>query len=337
MRLICPNCSAQYEIDASLIPDEGRDVQCSNCGHNWYELPPPPEVTASNPDVQFEPDAVAESEPESDTDTDTDTDTETAVVVEDDPATDIEPGSEPLATAPDEDLPEEIASQESEPHEETPSPSENEEEDEDDWNWPQTRAVSLDIPKEENSQKERQRRPAELAALEILKEEADRELARREEEAAAPIESQPDLALDDPRDRDTPSRALRARMARLRGEDEDEEENEEADLQPEEAPEEDDAYREPRKDLLPDIDEINSSLRPAGLAGGQRSEEEEAEHRRGFRIGFIGIVALVVLLIVTYTQAPTIASLVPGTETALIGYVDWANGVRDTIGGLFGG
>ena len=40
MRLICPNCSAQYEIDASLVPDEGRDVQCSNCGHTWFELPP---------------------------------------------------------------------------------------------------------------------------------------------------------------------------------------------------------------------------------------------------------------------------------------------------------
>ena len=43
MRLICPNCSAQYEIDATLVPDEGRDVQCSNCGHTWFELPPPPE------------------------------------------------------------------------------------------------------------------------------------------------------------------------------------------------------------------------------------------------------------------------------------------------------
>ena len=40
MRLICPNCSAQYEIDVTLIPDEGRDVQCSNCGHTWFELPP---------------------------------------------------------------------------------------------------------------------------------------------------------------------------------------------------------------------------------------------------------------------------------------------------------
>ena len=44
MRLVCPNCSAQYEIDPSMIPDEGRDVQCSNCGHTWFELPAPPEM-----------------------------------------------------------------------------------------------------------------------------------------------------------------------------------------------------------------------------------------------------------------------------------------------------
>lgn len=36
MRLICPNCGAQYEVDASIIPPNGRDVQCSNCGTNWF-------------------------------------------------------------------------------------------------------------------------------------------------------------------------------------------------------------------------------------------------------------------------------------------------------------
>ncbi len=39
MRLVCPNCGAQYEIDADLIPPEGRDVQCSACGHAWFEAP----------------------------------------------------------------------------------------------------------------------------------------------------------------------------------------------------------------------------------------------------------------------------------------------------------
>src|SRR5690606_10988567 len=38
MRLICPSCGAQYEVDESVIPDGGRDVQCSNCGHAWFQL-----------------------------------------------------------------------------------------------------------------------------------------------------------------------------------------------------------------------------------------------------------------------------------------------------------
>ncbi|AWB49824.1 hypothetical protein HYN69_16100 [Gemmobacter aquarius] len=39
MRLICPNCDAEYEVDDAAIPDGGRDVQCSNCGHGWFQLP----------------------------------------------------------------------------------------------------------------------------------------------------------------------------------------------------------------------------------------------------------------------------------------------------------
>lgn len=39
MRLICPNCDAQYEVDAGMIPAEGRDVQCSACGHVWFQSP----------------------------------------------------------------------------------------------------------------------------------------------------------------------------------------------------------------------------------------------------------------------------------------------------------
>ena len=39
MRLICPNCGAQYEVPDDVIPSGGRDVQCSNCGHTWLESP----------------------------------------------------------------------------------------------------------------------------------------------------------------------------------------------------------------------------------------------------------------------------------------------------------
>ena len=43
MRLICPNCSAQYEVPPEAIPPTGRDVQCSACGRTWFERPPEPE------------------------------------------------------------------------------------------------------------------------------------------------------------------------------------------------------------------------------------------------------------------------------------------------------
>ncbi len=40
MRLTCPNCGTQYEIDAALLPAEGREVQCSACGHVWFQDAP---------------------------------------------------------------------------------------------------------------------------------------------------------------------------------------------------------------------------------------------------------------------------------------------------------
>lgn len=47
MRLVCPNCGAQYEVDDALIPAEGRDVQCSDCGHAWYFSPVPASADAA--------------------------------------------------------------------------------------------------------------------------------------------------------------------------------------------------------------------------------------------------------------------------------------------------
>ncbi|WP_406735913.1 zinc-ribbon domain-containing protein [Thioclava sp. GXIMD4215] len=37
MRLTCPKCAAQYEVNDSVIPDAGRDVQCANCGTMWFQ------------------------------------------------------------------------------------------------------------------------------------------------------------------------------------------------------------------------------------------------------------------------------------------------------------
>lgn len=52
MRLICPSCGAQYQIQEGLIPPAGRDVQCSNCGHSWFEkLEPPRDLPEPEPDL----------------------------------------------------------------------------------------------------------------------------------------------------------------------------------------------------------------------------------------------------------------------------------------------
>lgn len=63
MRLVCPNCDAEYEIDGAAIPKAGRDVQCSNCGHAWYQNHPEAEADlkadrAEQPPVAVEPDPV---------------------------------------------------------------------------------------------------------------------------------------------------------------------------------------------------------------------------------------------------------------------------------------
>ena len=35
MIITCPNCNKKFKIDNSLIPGEGRDLQCGSCNHVW--------------------------------------------------------------------------------------------------------------------------------------------------------------------------------------------------------------------------------------------------------------------------------------------------------------
>ena len=36
MIITCPNCNKQFKIDNSLIPHEGRNLQCGSCDHVWF-------------------------------------------------------------------------------------------------------------------------------------------------------------------------------------------------------------------------------------------------------------------------------------------------------------
>jgi len=64
MRLVCVNCDAEYEVDAAAIPLAGRDVQCSNCGHAWFQ--PHPDAVAGDEAEQdiFDAEPVEEVEVE---------------------------------------------------------------------------------------------------------------------------------------------------------------------------------------------------------------------------------------------------------------------------------
>ena len=36
MIITCPNCNKQFMIDNSMVPDEGRNLQCGSCNNVWF-------------------------------------------------------------------------------------------------------------------------------------------------------------------------------------------------------------------------------------------------------------------------------------------------------------
>jgi predicted Zn finger-like uncharacterized protein len=189
-------------------------------------------------------------------------------------------------------------------------------------------------------------RQLDPAVADILRQEAEAEHeARRKRQQADqdPLESQPDLGLDeggslgveddydevDADDDDTESaddsdyRAsqARSRMARMRGEP---------------APEGvmGAAAATSRRELLPDIEEINSTLRSdsdrAESAAHLAEEEEDARQSRrgGFRRGFLLMILLFVALTLIYVFAPQLARAVPQLDPFLSGFVTWVDGLR---------
>jgi predicted Zn finger-like uncharacterized protein len=60
MRITCPSCKAQYEIDDGLLPEDGREVQCSACGTVWFQ-DHPLILTERSPAPVAPPEASAEA------------------------------------------------------------------------------------------------------------------------------------------------------------------------------------------------------------------------------------------------------------------------------------
>ncbi|MAM61953.1 zinc-ribbon domain-containing protein [Maritimibacter sp. UBA3975] len=252
MRLVCPNCGAQYEVEDRVIPEGGRDVQCSNCGHAWFQR-----------------------------------------------------NAGRRETPPDHDPDSALAAPEN-PHEYTPDPDE-------DWDEP-----PVDTPA-------RPRRPLDDDVRGILTEEAQRELDARARDGGT-VETQAELGIEDYSDGEEERRRIaRERMARMRGIEEGET------LEPEVPPP---PPPEPaaRKDMFPDIDEINSTLdtRQKDESKPKRQPVQEdtsgPEPRKGgFRRGFSIVVIIAAIAFGIYVLAPRIAEMFPGLTDAMIAYVDLVN------------
>jgi predicted Zn finger-like uncharacterized protein len=39
MIIQCVNCYKKFEVEDSLIPDEGRNLTCGSCNHKWFYIP----------------------------------------------------------------------------------------------------------------------------------------------------------------------------------------------------------------------------------------------------------------------------------------------------------
>lgn len=266
MRLSCPNCDAQYEVDDSVIPAEGRDVQCSNCGQTWFQksaamlaeegedLPEPAEHD-EQPDVEAEEHAADEAPADEPEVYDDDT------VDEDDDAV-TDDAEEPRAE-------------------------------------PEPRAL-------------------DQAVLDVLRQEAELESKAREDEAASGLETQPDLGIDEA-DTAAPA-AVAAGISRTQSADDGA------------------GDMSDRRDLLPDIEEINSTLRASDDRGDATEPEEPqdvVERRRGgFRFGFLLMVILFAIGVLVYRYAPAIIDAWPGGEGIITGYVNWVNDMRVWLDGV---
>jgi predicted Zn finger-like uncharacterized protein len=329
MRLTCPNCGAQYEVDGSMIPDDGRDVQCSACGQTWFQAPEGAEIAeaeAATGSAERQP----EPEPEPAPGPEPDAEAETAFVpppeetdaADDGEADEVEVGTDETPDEPVAPPRDAFAQAEDDNWAEEDDDAFDDEFDQDDRDGQE---ASADASKPDALPAASPVPPSQRldeTVLTVLREEAAREAEARRAEQAQALETQAELGLTEGEGIED-RRGVRAHVARMRGED------------PER---EDDALPGSRGDLLPDIDQLNSTLRPASEHAEAVEVADpvvvEAQHRRGFRWGFTLMIVIAALLAIGYVFAPQIAQQAPTLEPAVVGYVDSVNSVRDGLEGL---
>lgn len=279
MRLICPNCSARYEVPADVIPAEGRDVQCSNCQETWFQTHPD---TEPQTDVaQTLKEHFAQSEPEA-----------APIPEQFDAVSETDPIEYEFERALDQEL-DTIA--------------------EDDPDVAPAPAITH----------ERSKREIDPSVADILREEAQRE---REQRAAETFEHQDEFALDtdEPTSDPQPKKSgyIDPKLVDL-----------------------DEMYKDTasdapasRRDLLPNIEEINSTLRRDKKSANRDEPETQAQKnvsgRRGFRVAII----LLLLAVAVYAYANLITSNVPQLAPYLDAYVaqidQWRAALSDQTSGF---
>ena len=53
MIITCNNCNKKFDIDSSLIPDQGRLLQCAGCDHKWFFENSTNPIKDDNNDISF--------------------------------------------------------------------------------------------------------------------------------------------------------------------------------------------------------------------------------------------------------------------------------------------
>lgn len=397
MRLICPNCGAQYEVPESVIPESGRDVQCSSCGNTWFQHHPlyanatedeagfdeiEPEWDDDGPTGQTDDERFAESDTDQfETETATDQDPAPAPRTLDDPAADFadDDFSDDDFTE-DENADDEWQGFPTDPGlSDAPQTSNRLVPDPDDPVSPVSRLPEVEEDDyEEDPARDLpiRRRSLDTSVADMLREEAEREARARAAERGAGLESQPDLGLDSGPATPPPAPPTRHRADDPRRRSEDatgqparpytEQETASAathlasdalppqgiqppqNTLPPRDPVSDEkkiavaaaAVADSRRALLPDIEEINSSLRSTSDRRPARADDHERPggvsdtgtarnaRQRGFSRGFSITLLIAMILLALYVFAPTIVEAMPGLAPVMEAYVSAVDALR---------
>ncbi len=328
MRLVCPNCEAKYEVPEDAIPETGRDVQCANCGHAWFQMrarasavDATPAVASDVTQVQAPVDESVVDEPVVEAaaveevvsvEVVTDREIMPAPVVEPDavptpewvalpeedarpehevPAAD--PASEPVSNVPQIEVEPEIVPGAG------PAPS-----------VPETAAADVEgallaAPAAEGAAPY----AVDDSVLAILREEAERESRARQVEAARALETQTELGIEQ-------AMPVASKVPEVVAED---------------------PALVARRTRLPDVEEINSTLRPAEAPSDDDAfggEPTAAEGRSSFRSGFLLVMTLAIIGSAIYGSADAIADMVPALAGPLQSYVAIVDSLRLQLDGL---